>query len=590
QQRNWIGRSEGALIRFPVICAGGHYEVPVYTTRPETLFGTTYLVLAPEHPLIGEILAALPNAAAVKTYRELAAHRSDFERTESPADAGKTGVPLAGVYAENPATGERIPVWIGDYVLAGYGTGAVMAVPAHDDRDFAFARAHGLPARTVITGGVYQDVAYTDETAGTLVGSGIISGLGIAEARSVIIQEMTNRGYGRAEVRYRLRDWVFSRQRYWGEPIPLAECPVCGWVPVDEADLPVLLPEIESYRTSPDGESPLAGMSGWVNIPCPRCGGPARRETDTMPQWAGSSWYFLRYTDPHNSNRFADPEKLRYWLPVDWYNGGMEHTTLHLLYSRFWHLFLSDIGCVPTPEPYTRRTSHGMVLGENGEKMSKSRGNVINLDAMVDQSGADAFRVYEMFMGAFDQAIPWSTRGLGGCRRFLERVWGLRRTIIGEDHIRPDLLHKVHGMIDKVGGDYEKMKFNTAIAAMMSFVNEVIRLGGITREELRILLLLLHPAAPHITEELWEQAHLGRKPLHLQAWPVADTRWLSVPTVELAIQVAGRIVARIDLPTGTAAAVIEAQALAHPAVAAALAGRTARRVVVVPDRLVNIVV
>ncbi len=590
QQRNWIGRSEGALIRFPVDCGEERDVIEVYTTRPETIYGATYLVIAPEHPFVERVASGLPNADAIEMYRGQASRRSDFERTESPADAQKTGLALEGVFATNPVNGARIPVWIGDYVLATYGTGAVMAVPAHDERDFLFANTHQLPIHEVIVPPAGETLPYTGET-GIMTHSGRFDGMGLDEGRSAILQTLEAAGSGRAEVRYRLRDWVFSRQRYWGEPIPLVDCPVCGWVPVHESDLPVKLPDIEFYQTSPDGESPLSRMREWVETVCPRCGGPARRETDTMPQWAGSSWYFLRYTDPHNETCLADPEKLAYWLPVDWYNGGMEHTTLHLLYSRFWHRFLYDSGIVPTAEPYVKRTSHGMILAEDGGKMSKSRpGSVINPDDVVRKYGADAFRIYEMFIGAFDQAIPWSTSGLAGCRRFLERVWALQQRILPREDVRPAMRHTTYAMIDKVSGDYERMKFNTAIAAMMGYVNEVSRTEGITKGEMRILLSLLHPVAPHITEELRVAAHLDTRPFHHQPWPQAEARYLVPDSVEVAVQVNGRIVVRVYFPAGLASDEAGRRALAIPEVGSAVADRPIRRIVWVPDRLVNIVV
>ncbi|MFR2459992.1 MAG: leucine--tRNA ligase, partial [Christensenellales bacterium] len=456
QQRNWIGRSEGAEVDFRL--ADGRHTVRVYTTRPDTLFGATYMVLSPEHKLVDELKSVITNWADVQAYREAAARKSDFERTELNKD--KTGVALEGVKAINPLTGTEIPVWISDYVLASYGTGAIMAVPAHDERDWAFAKKFGLPIIEVVAGGDVQNEAFTDIATGTMVNSGFLNGLSVAEAKKKVVEYIEENKLGEKKVNFKLRDWVFSRQRYWGEPIPMIHCDKCGWVPVPEDQLPITLPEVEHYEPTDTGESPLSVIDSWVNTTCPHCGGPAKRETDTMPQWAGSSWYFLRYIDPHNDKCLADPEKLKYWLPVDWYNGGMEHTTLHLLYSRFWHRFLYDIGVVPTAEPYAKRTSHGMILGEDGEKMSKSRGNVINPDDIVDKMGADAFRLYEMFMGAFDQAIPWSTDGAYGCRRFLERVWRLQDMMV-EGGESKDMRQALHQTIKKVSEDYEKMKFNT---------------------------------------------------------------------------------------------------------------------------------
>ena len=504
QQRNWIGRSEGAEVDFKL--ADGKHVVRVYTTRPDTLFGATYMVLSPEHKLVNELKSEITNWDAVVQYREAAARKSDFERTELNRD--KTGVPLEGIKAINPLNGAEIPVWISDYVLASYGTGAIMAVPAHDERDWAFARKFNLPIIEVVAGGDVEKEAFTDIATGTLVNSGFLNGLSVAEAKKRVIQYIEDNGLGERKVNFKLRDWVFSRQRYWGEPIPMVYCEKCGWVPVPEDQLPVRLPEVEHYEPIDTGESPLSVIDDWVNTTCPHCGGPARRETDTMPQWAGSSWYFLRYIDPHNDKCIADPDKLKYWLPVDWYNGGMEHTTLHLLYSRFWHHFLYDIGVVPTPEPYAKRTSHGMILGEDGEKMSKSRGNVINPDDIVKKMGADAFRLYEMFMGAFDQAIPWSTDGAYGCRRFLDRVWRLQDMLV-EGGESSDMRQALHQTIKKVSEDYERMKFNTAIAQMMTLVNAFFQKGQITTAELKVLLKLLNPVAPHITEEMWQQNGFG---------------------------------------------------------------------------------
>ncbi|MDD3410953.1 MAG: leucine--tRNA ligase, partial [Eubacteriales bacterium] len=479
QQRNWIGRSEGAEVDFQL--AGTDEKLRVYTTRPDTLFGATYMVVSPEHPLIEKHKAQLENYADVAAYRETAARKSDFERTELNKD--KTGVELKGIRAVNPVTGKEIPIWASDYVLMSYGTGAIMAVPAHDTRDYDFAKAFDLPVIEVIAGGDVTKEAYTDVQDGVLVNSGFLNGLKVAEAKKKIIDWLAEQGLGERKVNFKLRDWVFSRQRYWGEPIPIVHCPHCGAVPVPEDQLPVLLPNVENYEPTDNGESPLAKMDSWVNTVCPVCGAPAKRETDTMPQWAGSSWYFLRYCDPHNDECFASPEALKYWMNVDWYNGGMEHTTLHLLYSRFWHQFLFDDGVVPCKEPYQKRTSHGMILGENGEKMSKSRGNVVNPDDCIAEIGADATRLYEMFMGAFDQAIPWSTNGARGCRRFLDRVWRLMDMVKDGEGYQKALTPVVHETIKKVGEDFEAMKYNTAIAAMMSLVNEFYTAGGVTRDE-----------------------------------------------------------------------------------------------------------
>ena len=543
QQRNWIGRSEGAEVDFTLSTGD---KLRVYTTRPDTLFGATYMVMSPEHPLIDQHREQIANYDAIVAYREAAARKSDFERTELNKD--KTGVAIEGITATNPVTGAQIPVWVSDYVLMGYGTGAIMAVPAHDERDWAFATKFGLPIVEVVAGGNVQKAAYTDITDGVMVNSGFLNGMKVAEAKKAIIDWLTEQGLGERHVNYKLRDWVFSRQRYWGEPIPLVKCPHCGWVPLPEDQRPLKLPEVEGCEPTDSGESPLAAMTDWVNTTCPKCGGPAQRETDTMPQWAGSSWYFLRYIDPWNDDCLADPEEMKYWLPVDWYNGGMEHTTLHLLYSRFWHRFLYDIGVVPTPEPYQKRTSHGMILGADGEKMSKSRGNVINPDDIVDELGADAFRMYEMFMGAFDQAIPWSTDGARGCRRFLDRVWRLQEMLVDGDGIRDDMAFDVHSCIKKVSEDYERMKYNTAIAAMMTLVNAFYAKGSITKGELRALILLLNPVAPHITEEMNERNGCVDGELLHAKWPEYDESKLVKSTVEIAVQVNGKMRCRMDVP------------------------------------------
>ncbi len=585
QQRNWIGRSEGAEVDFAV--AGSDRKIRVYTTRPDTLFGATYMVLAPEHPLLDEMKDRIENWDEVLAYRAQAARKSDFERTELQKD--KTGVELKGLKAVNPVTGREIPVWASDYVLVTYGTGAIMAVPAHDTRDWEFAKKFGLPIVEVVAGGNVQEAAYTDVADGVLVNSGFLNGLRVAQAKQTIIDFLEEKGIGSRKVNFKLRDWVFSRQRYWGEPIPLVHCDKCGWVPVPESELPVLLPEVDNYEPTDSGESPLSVIDSWVNTTCPHCGGPARRETDTMPQWAGSSWYFLRYIDPHNDDAFAAMDELKYWLPVDWYNGGMEHTTLHLLYSRFWHRFLYDEGYVPTPEPYRKRTSHGMILGANGEKMSKSRGNVINPDDTIDEIGADAFRLYEMFMGAFDQAIPWSTEGARGCRRFLERVWRLQEMLSdGEGHSK-GLETLIHQTIKKVSEDYEKMKFNTAIAQMMTLVNEFYAAGRITRGDLRTLLLLLDPVAPHIAEEMWQQCGLG-EPIYRQQWPKWDEDKLQEATVEIAVQINGKVRGRVTVPAGMSREQAERELPQLPEVQRLIAGKTVKKIVCVPGRLLNVVV
>ena len=585
QQRNWIGRSEGALVKFKV--PAYQNELTVFTTRPDTLFGATYMVISPEHPMIHALEEKIKNLDAVKAYQEAAQHKSDFERTETAKE--KTGVVLEGIYAINPVTDKEIPIWVSDYVLMSYGTGAIMAVPAHDERDWAFAKKFGLPIVEVVAGGRVQEEAFTDIASGKLINSGFLNGLSVAEAKKAMIAWLSENGIGESKINYKLRDWVFSRQRYWGEPIPLVHCEKCGWVPLPESELPLTLPHTDDFIPTADAESPLAKLTDWVNTTCPHCGGPAKRETDTMPQWAGSSWYFLRYIDPHNSACIADAEKMRYWLPVDWYNGGMEHTTLHLLYSRFWHRFLYDIGIVPTKEPYQKRTSHGMILGENGEKMSKSRGNVINPDDIVEEIGADAFRMYEMFMGAFDQAIPWSTTGARGCRRFLDRVWRLQ-DMVSTDRSFPEKEREalLHATIKKVSEDYEAMKFNTAIAAMMTYVNEIYKYGAITPAELKTLLLLLNPVSPHITEEMWQlQGFKGR--VYQATWPVWDESKLVSDEIEIVVQICGKVRAKIMIPADADKNTMEKLALEAPAINAAVTGKTIKKIVTVPGKLVNIV-
>ena len=590
QQRNWIGRSEGAEVDFTVPAAKeiGEGTLTVYTTRPDTLFGATYMVVSPEHPIIDKLKEKIENFDEVTAYRAEAAKKSDFERTEMAKD--KTGVPLKGITAVNPVNNKEIPIWISDYVLISYGTGAIMAVPAHDERDWAFAKKFGLPIIEVVKGGDVQKEAYTDIASGTLTNSGFLDGLSVAEAKKTITDWLAEKGLGHRKVNYKLRDWVFSRQRYWGEPIPLVKCPHCGWVPVPESELPVKLPDIENYVQTESGESPLVNVPEWVNTTCPKCGAPAQRETDTMPQWAGSSWYFIRYCDPHNDKEFISKEAMDYWLPVDWYNGGMEHTTLHLLYSRFWHKFLYDIGAISCPEPYIRRTSHGMILGENGEKMSKSRGNVINPDDIVAEIGADAFRVYEMFMGAFDQAIPWSTQGARGCYRFLERVWKLQDMLTDSETLSDELRASANAVIKKVSEDYEKLKFNTAIAAMMTYVNEIYAKGSVTKEELRILLLLLNPVAPHISEEIWQQQALSDKPIYKSEWPSYDEKALVKDEVEIAVQICGKVKMKLMVPSGYGKEETERFALENDEVKKLIDGRTVRKVIAVPGRIVNIVV
>ncbi len=584
QQRNWIGRSEGAELDFKL--SGCKGALRVFTTRPDTLFGATYMVVSPEHPLLREQADKIENLDEIAAYQQEAARKSDFERTELNKD--KTGVEIRGIRAINPVNGNEIPIWVSDYVLVSYGTGAIMAVPAHDERDYAFARKFGLPMVEVVAGGDIEKEAYTDIADGVLVNSGFLNGMKVKEAKAAMIDYLEKEGIGTRKINYKLRDWVFSRQRYWGEPIPVIWCPNCGCVPLKEEDLPLELPKTDHYMPTDTGESPLALMEDWVNVPCPKCGAPSKRETDTMPQWAGSSWYFLRYTDPHNDKELASQEELSYWMPVDWYNGGMEHTTLHLLYSRFWHKFLYDIGVVPTPEPYQRRTSHGMVLGADGQKMSKSRGNVVNPDDVVHEIGADAFRLYSMFMGAFDQAIPWSTQGARGCKRFLDRVWKLQEMVKGSEYSK-ELLADTHQTIKKVTEDFDRMKFNTAIAQMMSYVNAVYDKGSITKEELKTLLKLLYPVAPHITEEMWQE--IGEKGyIHEQSWPVYDENALARDETEIAVQINGKLRLRLMVPTSLTRENAEEYLLPKPEVKALTEGKTILKFVFIPGRLLNIVV
>ncbi len=543
-QRNWIGRSTGAEVDFPI--KGKEDKLRIYTTRCDTLFGVTYMVLSPEHPLIDQYKDEFSNWDEIAAYREAASRKSDFERAELAKE--KTGVEIHGLTAINPVNGKEIPIWISDYVLMSYGTGAIMAVPAHDERDWEFAKKFGLPIIEVVAGGKnVQEEVFTDVATGKLVNSGFLDGLEVADAIKKMIGYLEEKGIGRAKVNFKLRDWVFSRQRYWGEPIPIVKCEACGYVPLEEKDLPLLLPEVDSYMPTDTGESPLAAMTDWVNTTCPRCGGPAKRETDTMPQWAGSSWYFIRYTDPKNKEALAGREAMKYWLPVDWYNGGMEHTTLHLLYSRFWHRFLYDQKIVPCKEPYRKRTSHGMILGENGEKMSKSRGNVVNPDDIVRDYGADTLRTYEMFIGAFELSACWSEDGVKGCRRFLERVWKLQDLVTDEEGFSEELETKMHRTIKKVSSDFECLKYNTAIAAMMALINDFYKKGSVTRDEFKTLLLLLNPVAPHITEELWERKNYGGR-LYQAAWPCYDETKTVESAVEIAVQVNGktRVTLQID--------------------------------------------
>lgn len=584
QQKNWIGRSTGAEVKFQT--SHGE-ELKVYTTRPDTLYGATYMVLSPEHPYLKIWADSLRNLDEIRAYQQEAAKKSDFERTEVAKD--KTGVLLDGVVAINPLTGKEIPIFISDYVLVSYGTGAIMAVPGHDSRDWEFAKKFGLPIVEVVKGGDVEKEAFTDCDTGVMVNSGILNGLTVEEAKKKIIAYLTEQNIGEQKVNFKLRDWVFSRQRYWGEPIPIVHCDKCGYVALPESELPLTLPEVKTYEPTDNGESPLAHMTDWVNTTCPHCGGPAKRETDTMPQWAGSSWYFLRYMDPHNDKALASKEALEYWSPVDWYNGGMEHTTLHLLYSRFWHKFLYDIGVVPTKEPYAKRTSHGMILGENGEKMSKSRGNVVNPDDIVNEYGADTLRLYEMFIGDFEKAAPWNTASIKGSRRFLERYYALTERLVPGEKITPKLEQLFHKTIKKVGEDIENLKFNTAIAALMALINDISDAGSINREELRVFTLLLNPFAPHVTEEVWEQAKLGDGMAAVQSWPQYDEEKCRESTVEIALQVSGKVRARIEIPMEFTQQQAVQAAKEQPKIAAELAGKNIVKEIYVPGKLVNIV-
>ena len=585
-QKNWIGRSEGAEVDFTL--KDKDEKLRVYTTRPDTLFGATYMVISPEHPLIDKYKDEITNWDEIQKYREMAARKSDFERTELAKD--KTGVVLGGMSAINPVNGKEIPVWISDYVLMSYGTGAIMAVPAHDTRDWEFAKKFDLPMIQVVEGKEgpvdINEAAFTDVATGKMINSDFLDGLEVTEAKEKMKDFLEEKGIGNRKVNYKLRDWVFSRQRYWGEPIPIVHCEKCGYVPLDESELPLLLPEVDSYMPTDNGESPLAAMTDWVNTTCPCCGGPAKRETDTMPQWAGSSWYFLRYTDPHNTEALASKEALKYWLPVDWYNGGMEHTTLHLLYSRFWHKFLYDQGIVPTKEPYQRRTSHGMILGENGEKMSKSRGNVVNPDDIVQAYGADTLRTYEMFIGAFDLSASWSEDGVKGCRRFLERVWKLQTIMTDEEGYSADMETKMHQTIKKVSQDFESLKYNTAIAAMMALINDFYKKNAVTKGEYKTLITLLNPVAPHITEELW-QIIGGEGRVYETAWPEYDEAKTVESTVEIAVQINGKT--RATMMIGKEDAKDDVLAKAKENIADKLEGKNIIKEIYVPGRIVNIV-
>ena len=584
QQRNWIGRSTGAEVDFATTLGD---TLTVYTTRPDTLFGATYMVISPEHPLIEKWADSLKNLDAVRAYQDEAAHKSDFERTELNKE--KTGVKLDGVMGINPVNDTEIPIFISDYVLTSYGTGAIMAVPAHDTRDWEFAKKFDLPIIEVVAGskvGV-ENEAFTDCATGVMTNSSFLTGMTVEEAKTAITEWLTKEGKGRQKVNFKLRDWVFSRQRYWGEPIPIVKCEKCGYVPLPEDQLPLTLPNVDSYEPTDTGESPLAKMTDWVNTTCPCCGGPAKRETDTMPQWAGSSWYFLRYMDPHNDKALVSPEAAKYWSPVDWYNGGMEHTTLHLLYSRFWHKFLYDIGVVPTPEPYQKRTSHGMILGQNGEKMSKSRGNVVNPDEIVDTYGADTMRLYEMFIGDFEKAAPWNSDSIKGCKRFIEKYWNLQEKVTDGDEYSPELEALMHKTIKKVTFDIDNLKANTAIAAMMTLVNEITQ-KGCNKAELKTLTILLNPFAPHVTEEMWQVMNYGGM-VNEAKWPEYDDEKTKENSVEIVLQVMGKVRSRMTIPVDMPKDDVIAAAKQDAKIAELIDGKTIKKEIYVPGKLVNIV-
>ena len=586
QQKNWIGKSTGAEVDFNTTEGD---KLTVYTTRCDTLFGATYMVISPEHPCIEKWNDKIKNIEDVKAYQAEAAKKSDFERTELVKE--KTGVMLDGVKAINPVNSKEIPIFVSDYVLVSYGTGAIMAVPAHDTRDWEFAKEFNLPIIEVVKGGEdVQKEAFTDCATGVMVNSDFLTGLTVEEAKKKMISWLEENKVGRAKTNYKLRDWVFSRQRYWGEPIPIVHCDKCGYVPIPESELPLRLPMVDSYEPTDTGESPLSKMTDWVETTCPCCGGKAHRETDTMPQWAGSSWYFLRYMDPHNKEALASKEALNYWSPVDWYNGGMEHTTLHLLYSRFWHKFLYDIGVVPTPEPYAKRTSHGMILGENGEKMSKSRGNVVNPDDIVQQYGADTMRLYEMFIGDFEKAAPWNDKGIKGCRRFVERYYNLQEKLIDGEEVRPELECSIHKTIKKVSEDIENIKFNTAIASLMALMNDINAVGSINKKEYAIFSILLNPFAPHVTEEIWSTCNLGDGMVVDQPWPEYDESKCKANEIEIAVQVNGKIKTKLMIPAEAEQAEVIALAKADENVKKSVEGMNIIKEIYVKGRLVNIVV
>ena len=585
QQKNWIGRSYGAEVDFRT-SAGD--TLTVYTTRPDTLFGATYMVISPEHPMLRKWENIIENMDEVKAYQAEAAKKSDFERTEVAKD--KTGVCIKGVSAVNPVNGREIPIFISDYVLVSYGTGAIMAVPAHDTRDWEFAQKFNLPIIEVVKGGDVEKEAFTNCSTGIMVNSDFLDGMTVEEAKKAITEFLTEKGIGHSKTNFKLRDWVFSRQRYWGEPIPIVHCEKCGYVPLDESELPLTLPDVESYEPTENGESPLANMTDWVETTCPHCGGKAYRETDTMPQWAGSSWYFLRYADPRNNEALAGKDAIDYWTPVDWYNGGMEHTTLHLLYSRFWHKFLYDIGVVPTKEPYAKRTSHGMILGEDGGKMSKSRGNVVNPDEVVDEYGADTMRLYEMFIGDFEKSAPWDPKGIKGCRRFIERYWNLQDILKDGDSIRPELEAVFHKTIKKVGDDIENIKFNTAIAGLMSLINEINAKGSVTRKELEIFTVLLNPFAPHVTEEVWEKQNLGSGMVNESSWPEYDESKCVENTVEIVVQINGRVKIKMNIPIDIQKEAVLEMAKSDEKIIPLINDKNIVKEIYVPKKLVNIVV
>ena len=584
QQKNWIGKSNGMEVDFKTTVGE---TLRIFTTRPDTIYGATYMVLSPEHPILDAYSAQISNHDQILSYREEAKKKSDFERTELSKD--KTGVCVEGIKAINPLNGEEMPIWISDYVLMTYGTGAIMAVPGHDTRDWEFAKTFGLPIVEVVAGGNVDEAAFTDIDQGVMINSPLINGLPVDEAIETIADHIASKGLGEKKVNFKLRDWVFSRQRYWGEPIPLVSCASCGWVPVPESELPLTLPEVDSYEPTDNGESPLAVMKDWIETTCPCCGGKAHRETDTMPQWAGSSWYFLRYCDPFNDDALASMEALNYWMPVDWYNGGMEHTTLHLLYSRFWHKFLFDIGAVNTKEPYLKRTSHGMIMGENNEKMSKSRGNVVNPDDIIEASGADTLRLYEMFIGDFEKSVPWSDNSVKGCRRFLDRVWSLMENTMPADHYTPALETAIHKTIKKVSEDFETLKFNTAIAAMMALLNDFKRQETLTTEDMKALLLLLNPVAPHITEEIWEKLQLGGM-INQQTWPSFDPEKVVDDVIEMAVQINGKVRATITIPVAATQEEAHALAMADDKIKQFTDGKTIVKEIFVPGKIFNIVV